>query len=249
MPEPQANPIAIAVSDNTRVSGLLLVPPRATACFVFAHGAGAGMTHPFMAAVAAGWPSAASRHCATSSPTWSRAASGRTRRRSRTRRCAPPSPRRAGVARPAADRRRQVVRRPHDVAGAGAGAAAGVRGLAFLGFPLHPASRPSDERAEHLVRRPVPMLFLQGTRDALAELSELEPVVEGARRARDAEAVRGCRSFVPCAGAQRAQGRRRSRRDAGCVRRVGGARQNQPRRLNQISGMIVLSAIMASPNG
>jgi predicted alpha/beta-hydrolase family hydrolase len=54
----------------------------------------------------------------------------------------------------------------------------GVRGLAFLGFPLHPAGRPSRERAQHLAAIDVPMLFLQGTRDELATLDELEPVVE-----------------------------------------------------------------------
>ena len=52
----------------------------------------------------------------------------------------------------------------------------GVRGLVFLGFPLHPAGRPSRDRAEHLFQVKVPMLFLQGTRDALAELDQLEPV-------------------------------------------------------------------------
>ena len=56
---------------------------------------------------------------------------------------------------------------------------AGVRGLAFLGFPLHPAGKPSSERAGHLDDVKIPMLFLQGTRDALAELSLLEPVVKG----------------------------------------------------------------------
>jgi hypothetical protein len=54
-----------------------------------------------------------------------------------------------------------------------------VRGLAFIGFPLHPAGKPSDERAAHLSDVQVPMLFLQGTRDALAELSLLRPVVDG----------------------------------------------------------------------
>ena len=54
MPEPHANPITIAAGDNTHVSGLLQVPPHATACFVFAHGAGAGMTHPSIVAVATG---------------------------------------------------------------------------------------------------------------------------------------------------------------------------------------------------
>ena len=54
---------------------------------------------------------------------------------------------------------------------------AGVRGLAFLGFPLHPAGKPSDARAKHLSDVDIPMLFLQGTRDKLAELPLLEPVV------------------------------------------------------------------------
>ena len=54
-----------------------------------------------------------------------------------------------------------------------------MRGLAFLGFPLHPAGKPSSDRAKHLADVKIPMLFLQGTRDALAELSLLEPVVKG----------------------------------------------------------------------
>jgi predicted alpha/beta-hydrolase family hydrolase len=54
----------------------------------------------------------------------------------------------------------------------------GVAGLAFLGFPLHPAGKPSDERAAHLFEIKIPMLFLQGTRDTLAELSLLEPLVK-----------------------------------------------------------------------
>lgn len=55
----------------------------------------------------------------------------------------------------------------------------GVRGLVFLGFPLHPAGKPSSERAKHLASVDIPMLFLQGMRDALAELKLLEPVVKG----------------------------------------------------------------------
>jgi hypothetical protein len=54
----------------------------------------------------------------------------------------------------------------------------GVRGLAFIGFPLHPAGKPSDERAAHLSDVQIPMLLLQGTRDALAELLLLRPVVD-----------------------------------------------------------------------
>ena len=55
----------------------------------------------------------------------------------------------------------------------------GVKGLAFFGFPLHPAGKPSADRAEHLADVKIPMLFLQGTRDTLAELSLLKPVVKG----------------------------------------------------------------------
>jgi predicted alpha/beta-hydrolase family hydrolase len=55
---------------------------------------------------------------------------------------------------------------------------AGVRGLAFLGFPLHPAGKPSSDRAAHLADVHVPMLFLQGTRDSLAEVTLLKPMVE-----------------------------------------------------------------------
>ncbi|MBI3004665.1 MAG: dienelactone hydrolase family protein [Ignavibacteriales bacterium] len=53
-----------------------------------------------------------------------------------------------------------------------------VRGIVFLGFPLHPPGKPSIERAEHLSRVTVPMLFLQGTRDDFAEMSLLKPVVD-----------------------------------------------------------------------
>jgi hypothetical protein len=54
-----------------------------------------------------------------------------------------------------------------------------VKGLAFLGFPLHPAGKPSVERAEHLRDVKIPMLFLQGTRDELAKLELLQPVIDG----------------------------------------------------------------------
>jgi hypothetical protein len=58
----------------------------------------------------------------------------------------------------------------------------GVRGLAFFGFPLHPAGKPSDDRAKHLADIKIPMLFLQGTRDSLAESSLLEPMVKSLKR-------------------------------------------------------------------
>jgi predicted alpha/beta-hydrolase family hydrolase len=54
----------------------------------------------------------------------------------------------------------------------------GVRGLVFLAFPLHPAGRPADDRAKHLFDVQIPMLFLQGTRDTLADLQQLQPLIE-----------------------------------------------------------------------
>ena len=57
-----------------------------------------------------------------------------------------------------------------------------MRALAFFGFPLHPAGKPSSDRAKHLGDIKIPMLFLQGSRDSLAELSLLEPVVKSLKR-------------------------------------------------------------------
>jgi predicted alpha/beta-hydrolase family hydrolase len=57
-----------------------------------------------------------------------------------------------------------------------------VHGLAFLGFPLHPAGKPSQERGQHLFDVDIPMLFLQGTRDTLAETEQLKPLIKGLGR-------------------------------------------------------------------
>ena len=101
----------------------------------------------------------------------------------------------------AADGGRQIVRRAHDLAGAGGRTAAGVVGLAFFGFPLHPAGKPSADRAKHLADIDIPMLFLQGSRDSLAELKLLEPVVDKLGASRCSAPGRRRRSFLPCAGA------------------------------------------------
>ena len=69
----------------------------------------------------------------------------------------------------------------------------GVRGLIFFGFPLHAAGKPSQERAAHLSDVTIPMLFLQGTRDALADARRAPAGVQGARRPRDVDAVRRTR--------------------------------------------------------
>ena len=176
--------IRIAVADGDQVSALLKVPPGASSCLVLGHGAGAGMTHPFMAAVAQGL---AERGLATlryqfpfmehgsKRPDLPKVAHATVRAAvAEARRCCPDLPLVAGG--------KSFGGRMTSQAQA-AVAMPGVAGLAFLGFPLHPAGKPSIERAAHLDAVEVPMLFLQGTRDELADLALLQPVVErlGAR--------------------------------------------------------------------
>jgi len=179
-----AREITIRVDDAHVVSGLLDVPLRARACYVLAHGAGAGMTHPFMAAVAAGL---GERGVATLRYQFPYMEQGSKR---------PDAPKlaHATVRAAVAEAVRHVPKLPLVAGGKSFGGRmtsqaqaiaplAGVRGLAFLGFPLHPAKKPSDERAQHLFDVRIPMVFLQGTRDALADLALLEALVErlGAR--------------------------------------------------------------------
>ena len=175
--EPHVRPIAFNAGAQTRVSALLLTPPRASACFVFAHGAGAGMAHPFMAAVAAGLAERGIASLRYQFPYMERGG----------KRPDPPKLAHAAVRAAVAEARRQLPDVPLIAGGKSFGGRMtsqaqalvpldGVAGLAFLGFPLHPAKRPSRERATHLSDVTIPMLFLQGTRDALADLGELEPV-------------------------------------------------------------------------
>jgi predicted alpha/beta-hydrolase family hydrolase len=173
----EGSPVEIPVSDTIYVSGLLRTPPRARACYVLAHGAGAGMDHPFMTAVAA---ELAKRHIATlryQFPYMER----------RSRRPDPPQLEQATVRSAAAAALKWLPKLPLIAGGKSFGGRMtsqaqakfpleNVRGLAFLGFPLHPAGRPSHDRAEHLFDVEIPMLFLQGTRDTLASLDELRPV-------------------------------------------------------------------------
>jgi predicted alpha/beta-hydrolase family hydrolase len=168
--------IAIPV-DSVRVSALLQVPPAARACCVLAHGAGAGMAHPFMAAVAAGL---GARDIATLRYQFPYMERG-------GRRPDPPRLAHAAVRAAVGEASRLLPELPLLAGGKSFGgrmtsqaqAAAPlpeVHGLVFLGFPLHPAERPSQDRAKHLFDVRLPMLFLQGTRDALAVLHELEPL-------------------------------------------------------------------------
>ena len=176
-PEPQ--PITIPVNDAQHVSGLLQVPPQAGACYVLAHGAGAGMSHPFLAAMASGL---AERGVATLRYQFPYMEQGSKR---------PDAPKLAhATVRAAVLEASRLVPQLALFAGGksfggrmtsqaqAATPLPGVRGLAFLGFPLHPPGKPSNDRAKHLSEVQIPTLFLQGTRDEFAQLDLLQPVVE-----------------------------------------------------------------------
>jgi uncharacterized protein len=169
-------PVTIA-SGGIRVSGLLDLPPQARACYVLAHGAGAGMTHRFLAAVAA---ELAARGIATLRYQFPYMERG-------GRRPDPPKLAHATVRAAVSEASRRVPDLPLVAGGKSFGGRMtsqaqalsplpGVRGLAFLGFPLHAAGAASQERGKHLFDVHIPMLFLQGTRDKLAELDQIEPL-------------------------------------------------------------------------
>ena len=175
-----AQQLTITVSDSNAVSALLLRPAPARAIYVFAHGAGAGMTHPSMEAIAAGL---AERGIATLRYQFPYMEKG-------SKRPDPPAIARATVRAAVAEAARRCGDLPLFAGGKSFGGRmtsqaqakaplSGVCGLVFLGFPLHAAGKPSSERAKHLSDVKIPMLFQQGTRDALAELDLLEPVVKG----------------------------------------------------------------------
>ena len=175
MSSSESQPVTITVSGTQRVSGLLLAPSKARACYVLAHGAGAGMTHPFMAAVANGL---AERGVATLRYQFPYM-------EQRSKRPDAPKVAHAAVRAAVSEASRLVPEFALFAGGKSFGgrmtsqaqAAAplpGVRGLVFLGFPLHPAGQPSTERAKHLFDVQIPMLFLQGTRDDLAHLPLIE---------------------------------------------------------------------------
>jgi uncharacterized protein len=172
-------PLRIEVERAGAVSALLLRPPQARAVYVFAHGAGAGMTHASMEVIAAGL---AARGIATLRYQFPYMEKG-------SKRPDPPAVAHATVRAALAEAAQRCAGLPIFAGGKSFGGRmtsqaqaikplAGVRGLVFLAFPLHPAGKPSSERATHLADIKIPMLFLQGTRDALAELKLLEPMVK-----------------------------------------------------------------------
>src|SRR5207244_4512639 len=162
------------------VSGLLLRPDGARLLYVLAHGAGAGMRHPFLEVVA---QRLAERSIATLRYRFPYM-------EQRGRRPDPPAVAAATVRAAGIEAARLAPGLPLVAGGTSLGAAVrstaraeaplpGVRRLVFLGFPLQPPGRPGDSRAEHLARVQIPMLFLQGDRDEFANLKLLKPVVSG----------------------------------------------------------------------
>ncbi|MGE3250201.1 MAG: alpha/beta family hydrolase [Hyphomonadaceae bacterium] len=175
-----AQAITFPLDGERSVSGLLIAPADARALYVFAHGAGAGMTHPGMALVA---EALAERGIATLRFQFPYMEAGSKR---------PDAPKIAHAAVQAAVREAGRLRPnlPLFAGGRSFGGRMtsqaqaleplpGVRGLVFLGFPLHPSGKPSIERAAHLADVSIPMLFLQGEKDALAEPDLIKPVIAG----------------------------------------------------------------------
>ena len=174
----QAEPVSIPIPGAEPVSGLWLSPPQARACLVLAHGAGVGMTHRSMASTAEGL---AARGVATLRYQFPYMEKG-------GKRVDPPPVAHAAVRAATAEARRRSDGLPLFAGGRSFGGRmtsqaqaleplADVRGLVFFAFPLHNAGKPSVERAAHLSAIAVPMLFLQGSNDALAQLDLLQAAV------------------------------------------------------------------------
>lgn len=170
--------LSIQVSDDITVSGILQSPDDPVACYVFAHGAGAGMEHAFMTAVADGL---AERRIATLRFQFPYMERG-------SKRPDTPPVAHAAVRAAVACATREFGSLMLLAGGKSFGARMTsqaqatlplpqVAGLVFLGFPLHPAGTPSTSRADHLSKVRIPMLFVQGTQDKLAELDRLRPIV------------------------------------------------------------------------
>jgi len=172
------DPLTFEVQGGGRVSARLELPAGARACYVLAHGAGAGMEHPFMSAAARELGALAIATLRYQFPYMER----------RSRRPDPPALCHATVRAAVEQAARLAPALPLFAGGRSFGGRMtsqaqaldplpGVRGLAFLGFPLHPAGKPGDSRARHLADVRIPMLFVQGTRDALAERRLLEALM------------------------------------------------------------------------
>jgi uncharacterized protein len=174
----EAEALTITLGPDDHVSGLWLAPPHPRACLVLAHGAGAGMQHASMTALANGL---AERDIATLRYQF------RYMER-RSKRPDPPALAHQVVRAAVAEGARRAGGLPLFAGGRSYGGRMTsqaqalapmphTRGLVFFAFPLHPAGKPSAGRAAHLTEIRVPMLFLQGSNDALAALGLLQPVI------------------------------------------------------------------------
>ena len=179
---PRVTPLTLKSKDALALSALLMKPRNAQACFVFAHGAGAGMTHPFMEDVAAKLYGHGIATLRFQFPFMEKG----------SKRPDTPAVAHAAIRLAVADARRRCRGMPIIAGGKSFGGRMtsqaqaedpieDVRGLAFVGFPLHPTGKPSITRAEHLAGIRIPMLFIQGTRDKLAEPVLLRQVCKGLR--------------------------------------------------------------------
>ncbi|HEV7960473.1 MAG TPA: alpha/beta family hydrolase [Rhizomicrobium sp.] len=175
--------LSIALDAKNSVSGIWDAPASPKACIVLAHGAGVGMAHSSMEAVAAGLVARGIAVLRYNFPYMERG----------SKRVDPPALAHQAVRAAVAVGRERSAPLPLFAGGRSFGARMtsqaqakapldGVRGLVFFAFPLHPAGAPADERAAHLEDVRVPMLFLQGTRDALADLTLLTPKVKSLGR-------------------------------------------------------------------
>ncbi|HEU4624589.1 MAG TPA: alpha/beta family hydrolase [Steroidobacteraceae bacterium] len=175
-----AESLTLDVDGRARVSALWMLPPDAHTVYVLAHGAGAGMTHAFMSAIANELATVGVGTLRYQFPYVE----------SRVKRPDPPAVCHATVRAAATEAARRAPGLRLIAGGKSFGGRmtsqaqaisplAGVRGLAFLGFPLHPPKKPGTDRAKHLFEVKIPMLFLQGTRDELADPALLEPIVRG----------------------------------------------------------------------
>ena len=177
---PPATELRVRVGEITGgVSALLVRPADARFLYVLAHGAGAGMRHPFLEAISQRLAEQGIATLRYQFPYMEQ----------RARRPDPPAVAAAAVRAAVMEAARAAPGLPLVAGGKSFGGRMtstaqageplpGVRGLVFLGFPLHPPGRPGNERAEHLTQVQIPMLFLQGTRDDFADLKLLRPLVK-----------------------------------------------------------------------
>jgi len=176
---PKNDQLKIDLEGAGEVSALLLCPDKARQLLLFAHGAGAGMRHPFMERLAAELAAVEIATLRYQFPYMEL-------RRGRP---DPPATLTATVAAALRTACKAVPGLPILAGGksmggrmtseaAAQGLLAGVRGLVFFGFPLHPPKAPGTKRAAHLSKVTIPMLFLQGSRDTLADLTLLRPIIQ-----------------------------------------------------------------------